>query len=79
MHILREENLVNNNSNSIFFYTCHYYSNTMLEIKFTRLKLREFVDKENLHMCKFVIYTCVNLLYLHMRKKSSKDDCERRN
>ncbi|MFS7958650.1 hypothetical protein Hanom_Chr07g00681241 [Helianthus anomalus] len=51
----------------------------MLEIQFTRLNLREFINKENLHMCKFAIYTCVNLLYLHMCKKSKKNDFEMRN
>ena len=51
----------------------------MLETKFTRLNLREFINKENLHMCKFAIYTCVNLLYLHMCKNSNKSDFERRN
>ena len=46
----------------IFFYTYHYYSNTMLDIQCTRLNLREFINKENLHMCKSAIFTGVKNL-----------------
>ncbi|MFS7896714.1 hypothetical protein Hanom_Chr00s005611g01729511 [Helianthus anomalus] len=53
----------------ISLYTYHYCSNSMLEIKFTSLNLREFVNKENLHVCKFVIYTgfgCIFIPFVHL-------------
>ncbi|KAJ0877713.1 hypothetical protein HanRHA438_Chr10g0431511 [Helianthus annuus] len=62
-HIFRKnpENLVINNLNSIFLHSS---------------LLLEYNIRKSMYMFKS-LYTCVNLLYLHMCKKISKSDFER--